>query len=212
MASIPQEDIYVYGLKETGTEKGTYTLRGICVKQGDEIQVLDSEWGVYGELPKIRYQDYDSDGIKEIAMIVRSSSGTNLSINDLHILTKNKEGGWGDHLFDSHDWSKIINGRIEYLVKNNILTMTIDGKDTGYRIDTASLEEEWGEKLTSIFFGSYGEFIFDKGTIYLKLLPTAGVGDWATPQTITDTYIQLKVAYSNGKFELVNDLTSGLWE
>ncbi len=125
-ASIPEADIYVYGLKENGTEEGTYTLRGICVKQGNEIQVLDSGWGIYDELPEIRYQDYDSDGINEIAMIVRSASGTDLSVNDLHILKKNNEDGWTDYLFDSSDWPEIINQRMDFQVTDGILSISTD--------------------------------------------------------------------------------------
>ncbi|WOO34733.1 M56 family metallopeptidase [Anaerocolumna sp. AGMB13020] len=207
VASIPKDDIYVYGLKEKGTEEGAYSLHGICVKQGKEIQVLDIDWGVYEELPKISYQDYNGDGSKDLAMISRSVSGTNISLNDLYMLIKSKEGGWTYQSFDSFDWSDKINKRMEYQIKDNILTITIDGKDTGYRIDMKPLEEDWGEKLTSVFFGSYGEFIFDNGKIYLKLLPTAGVGDWATPQIITETYIRMEVTY-NGKFDLINGFAS----
>ncbi len=207
VASLPQEDIYVYGLKEIGTEEGTYTLHGICVKQGNEVQVLDIDWGVYGEIPRIRYQDYNGDGIKDLAMISRSVRGRNISFNDLYILIKSKEGGWTFQSFDSFDWSERINKRMEYQIKDNILTITIDGKDTGYRINVKPLEEEWGEKLTSVFFGSYGEFIFNNGKIYLKLLPVAEVGDWATPQIITETYIQMEVTY-NGNFDLINGFTS----
>lgn len=204
VATIPEADINVYGLKENGSEEGTYTLRGICVKQGNEIQVLDTGWGVYGELPEIRYQDYDGDAANEIAMIVRSASGSNLSINDLHILKKEPEGGWNDYLFDSIAWQKIVNQRMSYQVKGEILTISIDEKDTGYQINLASLEKEWGDKLNSVFFGNYGLFKFMNGKISLQLLPTASVGNWATPQVLSETYIQMEVTFL-GQFDLVSE-------
>ncbi len=207
VANIPEEDIYVYGLKELGREEGTYTLHGICVKQGSEVQVLDINWGVYDELPKLRYQDYDGDGIKELAMISRSESGMDISLNDLYILEKRKEGGWTPHSFASSDWQNIINKRMEYQEKDGILTISIDGKDTGYRINIASLEEEWGEELTSVFFGSYGEFYFSNERIFLKVLPAAKVGNWVTPQIITDNYIPMEVLYK-GNFDLINGFDS----
>ena len=204
VAAIPQADINVYGLKENGVEEGTYTLRGILVKQGNEIQVLDTGWGVYEELPEIRYQDYDGDNVNEIALIVRSASGTELSVNDLHILKKEPAGGWKDYLFDSSAWQEMIKQRMDYQVKDGILTISIDGKDTGYYIDLTPYEEEWGDKLTSVFFGNYGLFHFDNGEIALQVLPAANVGNWATPQVITDTYIHMKVTF-RGQFDLVSE-------
>lgn len=206
VARIPEADISVYGLKENGAEAGVYTLKGIYVKQGNEVQVLDTNWGVYDELPVIRYQDYDGDGIKEIAMISRSASGTGLSVNDLYILKKSESGGWKVHVFTSLDWSDVLNKRLKYQIVDGILTISLDGKDTGYRIDAATLEEEWGDKINSIFFGSFGEFTFQEDKIYLKVLPFASVGNWATPQSITDIYITLEVVY-NGSFDLVNGVT-----
>lgn len=211
VARIPEADISVYGLKENGTEAGVYTLKGIYVKQGNEVQVLDTNWGVYDELPVIRYQDYDGDGIKEIAMISRSASGTGLSVNDLYILEKVSSGGWKEHVFTSLDWSEILNKKLEYQVKDGRLTFSLDikdGKGNKYitRIDK-ELEEEWGDKITSVFFGSFGEFTFQEDKIYLKVLPFASVDDWATPQNISPEYFSFEVLY-NGSFHLTRGITN----
>ncbi len=203
VADIPSEDIYVYGLKENGEEEGTYTLHGIYIRQGSEIQVLDIDWGIYAEVPIIQYEDYDQDGTKELAMILRSASGTGIAFNDLHILEKNEEGGWTDHLFTAADWSDIINDRLTYQEQDGILTMAIDGEDTGLQIDIASLEKEWGNKLDAVSFGNVGEFSFKDGKILLQVQPIATVGNWVTPQSITDTYINMEVLYNNG-FDLKN--------
>lgn len=207
VADIPEEAIYVYGLKENGTEEGTYTLHGICIRQGKDIQVLDMDWGVYGELPKLQYEDYDNDGTKELAMISKSANGTGISLNDLHILEKSNTNGWTDYSFSSDGWSDIINNKLKYEVKDGTLTITINGEDTGDKIDLKSLEEKWGYKLNSVYVGNYGEFIFKDGKIYLQILPTASVGNWATPQIITEAPIQMEVLYKGG-FELKNAFSS----
>ncbi len=207
IADIPSEDIYVYGLKVNGEEEGTYTLHGICLRQGSEIQVLDIDWGIYGELPEIQYKDYDQDGMKEIAMILRSASGTGIAFNDLHILEKSQEGGWTDNLFTAANWSDIINNRLTYQQLDGVLTMAIDGEDTGLQIDIASLEKEWGDKLNSVSFTTVGEFSFKDEKIFLQVQPTATVGNWATPQSITDHYIQMEVLYKNG-FDIKNAFVS----
>nr|WP_315021672.1 M56 family metallopeptidase [uncultured Aminipila sp.] len=204
VADIPKEAIYVYGLKENGTEEGTYSLHGICIKQGNDIQVLDIDWGVYGELPKLQYEDYDNDGIKELAMISKSANGTGISLNDLHILERSNTNGWTDYSFGSDDWSDIINNKLAYQVEDGTLTIAINGEDTGDKINLKSLEEKWGYKLNSIYVGNYGEFNFKDGKIYLQVLPTASVDSWATPQLISETYIQMEVLYYKGEFELKN--------
>ncbi len=207
VADIPKEAIYVYGLKENGTEKGTYKLHGLCIRQGNAIQILDVNWGVYGELPKLQYEDYDNDGTKELAMISKSANGTGISLNDLHILERSNKNGWTDYSFGSNDWSDIINNKLTYQVNDGALTISINGETTGNNINLKSLEEKWGYKLNSIYVGNYGEFTFKDGKIYLQVLPTASVDNWATPQVITETYIQMEVLYKGG-FELKNAFTS----
>jgi len=207
VADIPKEAIYVYGLKKNGTEKGTYHLHGLCIRQGNAIQILDVNWGVYGELPKLQYEDYDHDGTKELAMISKSANGTGISLNDLHILEKSNTNGWIDYSFSSNDWSDIINNKLTYQVNDGALTISINGETTGNNINLKSLEETWGDKLNSVYVGNYGEFTFKDGKIYLQVLPTASVTNWPPEQVITETYIQMEVLYKGG-FELKNAFTS----
>ncbi|MHC1723286.1 MAG: M56 family metallopeptidase [Aminipila sp.] len=207
VAEIPEEDIYVYGLKENGKEKGSYTLHGVCVRQGKDIQILDLFWGVYGDIPKLQYEDYDNDGIKELAMILRSANGTGIDLNDLHIFERTNTNGWTDYLFSSVDWADIINNKLEYQVQDGTLTIAINGEDTGDRIDLSSLEKEWGGKLNSVHVGNVGEFTFKDGKIYLQVLPAGFVANWATEQVITDKYVQMEVLYHGG-FKLKNAFVS----
>ncbi|QHI72164.1 M56 family metallopeptidase [Aminipila terrae] len=204
VAEIPEEDIYVYGLKENGKEKGTYTLRGISIRQGNHIQVFDIFWGVYGEMPQLQYEDYDNDGIKELAMILRSANGTGIDLNELHIFERDNKNNGTDYLFSSDEWAELINNKLKYTVQNGTLTIAINGQDTGDRIDLASLQEEWGGKLSSVSVGNVGEFSFKDGKIYLQVLPAGYVAKWPTAQAITDRYIQMEVLYNHG-FSLKND-------
>lgn len=202
VAEIKNEDIYVYGLKQNGEEKGTYHLHGLYIRQGNDIFVLDTDWGVYDELPKLLYQDFDNDGSKEIAAIIKSAGGTGISINDLHIFKKNAKSGFVDYSFTSSDWEDMLNKSSGYQLQDNNLTISIDGKDTGKQIDLGALEKQWGEKFKSVAFGSHGEFVFRNNKIYLNALPMAVVGNWAEGQPLTDNGIMLEVLFDGKKFRL----------
>ncbi len=202
LAAIPEEDIYVYGLKENGSDGEndySYYCHGICIRQGNEIQVIDIDWGIYGDIPQIQYEDYDDDGQKELAMILRSASGTDLSLIDLHIFEKSDDGGLIDNYFS--DWADQLRKLVTYEVDaNGILKLFAKGTQLE-QINISTLEDEWEEKFKGIAFGNNVKFLFEDGKIYLQVLPMAHVGNWVTPQEITDTYIQMEVQY-NGGFEL----------
>ncbi len=201
LATIPDEDIYLYGLKENGSgneDDFLYRLHGICIRKEDEIQVLDIDWGIYGNIPLIQYEDYDNDGQKELAIILRSAQGTGLSLLDLHVFEKAEDGGLVDNFFT--DWADQLNKLVTYEVKEGILKLSVKGEQLE-EIDIAAQEETWGEKFQSIVFGDNVEFLFDNGKIYLQVQPNAIAGNWVTPQEITDTYIRMEVQY-NGGFEL----------
>ncbi|WMJ86294.1 M56 family metallopeptidase [Anaerocolumna sp. MB42-C2] len=200
LGAITKENIYVYGLKENGSSRDDflYRLHGICIRQGNEIQVFDIDWGIYGDIPKIQYADYDNDGQKELAMILRSSSGTGLSLLDLHVFEKSDNGGWSDNYFK--DWADQLNQLVTYKTENGLLKLFIKGEQIE-EVDISALEKEWGEKFKEITFGDNVKYSFDEGNIYLQVLPKAIVGEWVTPQEITDSFLQFQVNY-RGKFEL----------
>ncbi|MFA9466131.1 MAG: M56 family metallopeptidase [Velocimicrobium sp.] len=209
LAAITKEDIYVYGLKENGSgneDDFLYYCHGICIRQGNEIQVLDIDWGTYGDIPQIEYEDYDNDGQKELAMILRSASGTDLSLIDLHILEKSNDGGFADYCFT--DWADQLNKLITYKVENGMLKLFVNGEQIE-EVDISAIEDEWGEKFHDIVFGNNVKYVFDDGKIYLQVLPMAIVDSWVTPQEITDTYVQMEVQY-NGGFELLKASASTL--
>ncbi|GEM_PF-4366905 len=200
LASVAKEDLYVYGLKENDDSKDgiLYRLHGLCIRQGSEIQVIDVDWGIYGDIPQIQYADYDNDGQKELAIILRSAQGTGLSLLDLHIFEKKDTGGWIDNRFA--DWAEQLNKLVTYEEENGILELFISAK-TIEKIHLSVLEEDWGTEFKSVTFGNNVKFLFEDEKIILEVLPMAIVGDWATPQEITDTLLQLNVYY-NGEFKL----------
>ncbi len=202
LAAIPEEDIYVYGLKENGSggeNDYLYFCHGICIRQGNEIQVVDIDWGIYGDIPKIQFEDYDDDGQKELAMILRSASGTDLSLIDLHIFEKSGEGGFIDNYFS--DWADQLRKLVTYEVdETGILKIFAKGFQLE-QINISKLEDDWGERFKEIAFGNNVKFVFEHGKIYLQVLPMANVDNWVTPQELTDTYIQMEVLYKGG-FEL----------
>lgn len=200
LAANTKANIYVYGLKENGSSSDDflYRLHGICIRQGNEIQVLDIDWGIYGDIPQIQYEDFDNDGQKEVAMILRSVQGTDLSLLDLHILEKSDNGGFADNHFT--DWADQLSRLVAHEADNGILKLFVQGEQIA-QIDILALEEKWGEKFENIIWGNNVKFLFMDGKIYLQTQPMAAVSGWVTPQVITDTYIQMEVQY-NGEFEL----------
>ncbi|MDD3172872.1 MAG: M56 family metallopeptidase [Herbinix sp.] len=208
LAVLTKEDIYVYGLKENGSggeEDYSYYCHGICIRQGNEIQVLDIDWGIYGDIPQIQYEDYDNDGQKELAMILRSASGTDLSLIDLHIFEKSDDGG----LIDNHftDWADQLSKLVTYEVdENGILKIFVKGEQLE-QVDISTFEDEWGEKFKGIAIGNNVKFLFEDGKIYLHVLLKANAGNWVTPQIITETYVQMEVQYNDG-FELLEASSS----
>ena len=207
LAVLAKEDIYLYGLKENGgtQEDPTFYCHGICIRQGNEIQVVDVDWGIYGDIPQIQYQDYDEDGQKELALILKSAGGTDLSLMDLHIFEKSPEGGLIDHHFT--DWADQLSNLVTYEADENGTLKLYVRDEQIERMNLTALEEEWGEKFQKITFGNNVDFSFEDGKLYLHVLPAAIVGNWVTPQIITDTYIQMEVQYHGG-FELKNRINS----
>lgn len=199
LAEIPEEDIYVYGLKENGTggeNNYLYYCHGICIRQGNEIQVIDIDWGIYMDIPQIQYEDYDGDGQKEIAMILRSASGVDLSPLDLHIFEKSDDGGFIDNYFS--DWAEQLYKMVTYEIdESRILKLYVDAIQFD-EVDISNLEDEWGEKFKEIAFGNNAKFFFEGDKIFLQVLPMVNVGNWVTPQEITNIYFQTEVKYNNG--------------
>lgn len=199
LVEIPEENIYVYGLKENGTDGENdylYYCHGICIRQGNEIQVIDIDWGIYRDIPQIQYEDYDDDGQKEIAMILRSASGTDLSLLDLHIFEKSDDGGLIDNYFT--DWAEQLYKMVTYEIdENRILKLYVEGIQFE-EVDISTLEDEWGEKFKELAFGNNVKIFFEDGKIYLQVYPMVNVGNWVTPQEITNVYFQTEVKYNNG--------------
>ena len=79
-AMIKEEDIYLYGIN------GAYYGKGMVLFIDGQGTYFD--WGAvtYKALPVLSYFDYDSDGEKELAVLLYVDSGTGISKTDLHML------------------------------------------------------------------------------------------------------------------------------
>ncbi|HEX3022542.1 MAG TPA: M56 family metallopeptidase, partial [Lachnospiraceae bacterium] len=201
VAAIPEEGIYVYGLKENGSgteEDFLFRLNALAIRQGNEIQVYDMEWGVYSELPRIQYRDYDQDGQKELAMINKSVSGTGISLQDLHVFEKAEEGGFVDHYYDMQEWAKELQDSIRYEVKDGKLTIYMKDEIAIKDIDIEELEKEWEAEMEDISVGNFVEYTFEDGKIYLQAVPEAILKDRVTPEFLTDIALKAEVIYKDG--------------
>ena len=137
-AMIKEDDIYLYGVKPYGmvlyqNGKGTYF-----------------EWeGLTPRLvlPQIMYYDFDNDGNKELAVILYVSSGTGVSMTDLHILTI-EENGWykpqyTDYCLSADDVNEWLTEKIIFSLADDNKSFTMDFCGKNYTV-SCDINEETG--------------------------------------------------------------------
>jgi hypothetical protein len=137
-AAIPQEGIYLYGIKEDG---------GMVLYHNGNGQYFN--WpGLTPHLvlPQMNYFDYDGDGTKEIAVTLYVGSGTGLAMMDLHIL-KLKSIDYG-YMTEYHyeDIGLSGNTDIEKIIKKSDFTYSVSK-------DKSKLEVEFkGKQISTDYY------------------------------------------------------------
>jgi hypothetical protein len=76
IASLPEDDIYLYGIKPKGV---VLYYKGIG-------KFFDWSYTARHIFPRMKTSDFDNDGINELAVILHIGSGTGVSVDELHIL------------------------------------------------------------------------------------------------------------------------------
>ncbi|PKM51725.1 MAG: hypothetical protein CVV02_05540 [Firmicutes bacterium HGW-Firmicutes-7] len=190
IAELPQEDIYLYGIKP----------KGVVLKYGERIQIFN--W-IYTTprfiLPALRKYDIDHDGNDEIICVLNVDSGTGVSIYELHILKENGTTGYTDYQFNDYlaQVKNILSFR--YNKKENSILLKIDNNSYTYVLPTEY------QKLTfnNIVYKDIVEFDISND---LKInLPLAVVFDeFASPQYLDDLTFEGDIVFENGEFEIKN--------
>lgn len=192
LAKLEEQDIFLYGID-------TVDYRGVVLKHGDKIQVLD--WTFMTPrfiLPQLSTGDFDNDGDTEIACILDIASGTSVSVQELHILELMDDGSYKDNVFNANDYINQIEELVKYTADSDKITFNINGKETAFQFSDI-MENGVFEKIN---YGSTVEYaIDDKIHIYVPI-------EFFFKDTVSPQYLpvfEAEVLYDNG-FTLLNPI------
>ncbi len=196
IASIPREDIYVYGLQP----------KGVIVYYKGQASYLDVEYTTPRMiLPAIAYGDYDKDGEKDIALSFYSMSGTGVGIEELHILTADKDKNNASILIDNKLETEAIVSQIQkkltyqYDRQDKKIELTLDGSKF---VCADPAGKNFTTFVTDVSYGSFIEFDLTKSKIMVKV-PIAT----KTNGTVEGNYfgtITAEVSLKGNQFTLSN--------
>lgn len=115
IAKIPTENIYLYGLyKGQGGYKG-----GVLLQKGDLMTEFPWHYSTPRDvMPVMSYQDYDNDGVDELAVILYVGSGTGVSVDELHII-KFEENNMIDYCLPDELYSVDLTKKLILTPENN---------------------------------------------------------------------------------------------
>lgn len=207
LASIPKENIYLYGIKPSGVvlyykDKGFYY-----------------DWWYLTPrfiLPKMNLSDYDRDGEDELAVVLYVGSGTSYAVEELHIIETSEDEVlsrdpndenyfvlnpeyFKDYLFaDYVEKIKNITDVNTYL-KEDLLFIDIIIKEKTYTITLENNENAIEDK---IILGDIVSFKLEDNKITIYLALGFMYEEYASPNYIG--FIVADVNYENGKFSLNN--------
>ncbi|MEN3004875.1 M56 family metallopeptidase [Dehalobacterium formicoaceticum] len=191
IAELPQEDIYLYGMKPTG----------VVLKYGDDMQLFN--W-IYTTprfiLPVLNKQDLDHDGRDEIVCVLNVNSGTGVAIDELHVLKQAGTPGYIDYIFSDYLEQMKTMLSADYDKKENSILLKTNNKS--YTYDMPAGYEEYTFKNIA-----YGNIVYFEAENGLKIKVPIGLAfeEMAEPQFFGDTPIFAgDIVFRNGKFQITN--------
>jgi hypothetical protein len=135
-ASLPDDDFFLYGSEGSAG----YVLR----HAGAETHFDWPEVTRSGIMPQMSFHDYDQDGEKELAVCLLRTSGTGLTLMDLHILTLEPTDpvSYRDFSLLSSPRDSLLTGECPFEIDGSDIIFAIDGREYVAQVDTvASLKE-----------------------------------------------------------------------
>lgn len=207
VASIPKENIYLYGIKPSGVvlyykEKGFYY-----------------DWWYLTPrfiLPKMNLSDYDKDGKDELAVVLNVGSGTSYAVEELHVIETSEDEVLSRDPNDKNYF--VLNPEYfkDYLFENyvekikNIIDVNTYTKDNLLFIDiiinekiyTITLENDADVIEDKIVLGDIAYFKLEDNKITIYLALGLMHEEYASANYIG--YIVADVQYENGNFTLNN--------
>lgn len=143
LAALPEEDIYLYGLKPEGmilyqADKATYVAG----------QALSPRF----ILPRLAAGDYDQDGQKEVVWSVTANTGTGLNQEELYLL----DGDTVYH-YDAETYSAQLKASLKPTLSTRNQTLTLTVSNTPHVMDISGYMED-GRNFTAITFKNLVSF------------------------------------------------------
>lgn len=162
-----------------------------------------------GTLPRLSYDDFDQDGVKELAVILYTGAGTGIAIEDLHVLEVNADGSLIDHMYASEQYIDALEKQavIEIEQQEQALQGTITYNNQSTTVDlTALLDEHYGEVGKKLTWGNIVYFSTEQDKLIGSFKANITVANWATPIVIADVIAHISYN-SNGEFKLqINEI------
>lgn len=190
IAELPQEDIYLYGLKPTG----------VVLRQGNKIQFFNWEYATPRfVLPVLNKYDLDNNGEDEIICVLDLGSGTELSLYELHVLKLAGTSGYVDYIFSDYLEQMKTMLSASYDKKENSIILKTNNNSYTYDIP-----EEYQELTYQDV--TYGSIVFFETSNGLKIKMPIGVlfDEFATPQYFEDIVLEGTIRFKNGKFQITS--------
>lgn len=190
IASVPDENIYVYGLQP----------KGIIIYYQDNASFIDIDYITPRQiLPKINYSDYNQDGKKEIALSFHNMSGTGVAIEELHILTVDtvkEQFLLTDYPLETETILNSIKDNLLFKYNNQNHTIQLQLQNQEY---LCSIENR-NKKFNHLNFGNIIEFDVTESSITVKV-PIAAVYENEIEGDYFGT-ISSEIHFQNNQFTL----------
>lgn len=187
IASLPQEDIFVYGLRP----------KGIVVYFKGEASYVDTEYCSSKRiLPDISYGDYNNDGKYEIALNFYVESESGEDTEELHVLVGyNNDGIYyvEDNKFSAQSFKNIIDEHLSYGYDKSQNTVNII-------IDGASFEcQNPFEDFSGLSYGETFEFEISKSFLTVRTAVSVVSGDG---QNKCIGFFESDLSFKDNKFNM----------
>lgn len=191
IASIPQEDIFLYGLQP----------RGVVVSFDGDASYIDADYATPRRmLPEMAYGDYDGNDRKEIAVSFNTDSGTGLDVDTLHVLTTDgkKPYVFQDHVFDNTVFQNLFGKEIQTEMKNNMVTCKIhEKKERQFKLDLPE-----GTEVQDLQIGNMIDFDVAKSNILFSV--SLGAVYDGVPEGKVFGYLTGEITFDGEQFAVQN--------
>ena len=188
IVSVPHESIYVYGLKP----------KGVVLQFKNNYSYIDTEYITDEEaLPEMAYGDLDGDGLNDIVISFNTESGTDVSVDTLHIL---KTIGYEPHTYTDFvfDNENIIN----YFNENIAIEAGEDYAIVYYGENEKTFDLDINEKgkINEFYFGKNIDFDVTKTCISFK----APIGISCEKGIVYFALLKGEIVFNGEDFEIKN--------